>query len=647
MEYIPNLPSTNPPPTPPESPRKRRQLLRDSEDTEGFLTVETYIARSDPYRSTTIQNPPPWPLFFDDPPQDALNLVVECHPEIIKILTSHGFSDNPAIRLKGVRKPGYPENGNIPTLLLQILYHLDAVLPRRFGDAKDKIRDLLIDRSADHNIHVEIAHSTLTFQPSLFPIKPDDESVKQYECVKEDLITVLNTSLGKSWRLLCLCLVGNTEEKARRTIVVMVDPLTSHDWSNLAQEMSRLLQSEKDIPIFIEFLPGSLPQTTSSNESETGHPGVSYVGRLNTQEGLEMGCSTSVCGELGGGTMGGFVSLSHGKTTRKGFITNYHAIRAPLSTTKDMVEKTDRFGLHNKDRNSSPSDVSYLADKDIKETRKDAQLRIKTLDKQIEDFKAEEQERELVGTRPSIRIENGIKNLKKEKLQLEAELTLVDSMPITIGQVRFASGEALIGNQRHVMDWAFIELAESSQKLFKQNRMPDVPLSHQPIQYGLKSSITAIASAPLDTFGAMMNGSYYIKSGRTTGVTAGVCNGTLATCNWSGTDRVRYDEHGNEAHIQRGWTEEYVVFSKRTHQAQHEQTDFCAAGDSGALVINDKGQVCGLLYGAMSAMSGPPGDGTFYVGAGLVMSMENVVKSIKAKASSSGVSVDSLAFELA
>jgi hypothetical protein len=40
----------------------------------------------------------------------------------------------------------------------------------------------------------------------------------------------------------------------------------------------------------------------------------------------EMGFSISVFEEQGGGTMGGFVTLTQDGVTRKGFLTNYHVV---------------------------------------------------------------------------------------------------------------------------------------------------------------------------------------------------------------------------------------------------------------------------------------------------------------------------------
>ncbi|EEH06431.1 conserved hypothetical protein [Histoplasma capsulatum G186AR] len=621
-------------PNPPLSPRKRRQLLRESEDTDGLMTVETYIVRSDPYRSSTLPNPPPWPLAFDDPPSDALKLVQDSHSTIVGILTRHGFTEtDAAIRLSAIHKPGYPGNQDA-TLLLQILFHSEV--PRRLGPATDEIRAFFQHhRFNSQEIHVEIARSDLVFQPSLFAIDAENEIIPHFEHIRADLVTFLQTRLGDSWRMLCLCLAGRTEEKAKPTIVVMVDPYTSGDWSNILSEMNLIIRSQERATFAVEFLPGSLPQINSTEDSEKGELGVSYLNRLDTESPLEMGCSIGVCGKEGGGTMGGFLTLTSGRSVYKGFLTNYHVVRN-LSESPEALAEADRFGV-SPNRGTTGGDVFYLAKQDISATQQDADDSIKGLQQQLQEFKSEQHDREVAGAHHSIRIQKGIENSEKKIEVFEATRKIVDSMPINIGQVRFASGKALVQDKKRIMDWAFVGLAKSSLKLFKPNRMPTVPLSQEPRQYGIDRSVSVLASQPLDSFGKITRGSYFLKSGRTTGVTAGICNGVLATCNWCEEDRMRFDSQGNQVEIRSGQTEEFIIFSKRAHIARHEQTEFCAPGDSGSLIINEMGEVCGLLYGSVSLFCSPVGEQSFYASAGLVMTMDEVTESIKMKMSSQGL----------
>ncbi|KAJ6096277.1 hypothetical protein N7486_007023 [Penicillium sp. IBT 16267x] len=47
---------------PSNAPRKRRRYLRDSEDAEGEMSLENYIAACDPFRSISMVDPLPYPI---------------------------------------------------------------------------------------------------------------------------------------------------------------------------------------------------------------------------------------------------------------------------------------------------------------------------------------------------------------------------------------------------------------------------------------------------------------------------------------------------------------------------------------------------------------------------------------------------------
>lgn len=76
-------------------------------------------------------------------------------------------------------------------------------------------------------------------------------------------------------------------------------------------------------------------------------------------------------------------------------------------------------------------------------------------------------------------------------------------------------------------------------------------------------------------------------------------------------------------------TEEYVVMNKTADQPQREQSPFMKVGDSGSFVLDVEGRVCGLLYGSLDGFCGPPDSGDYYVGAGLVMDLPDLSKSIQ------------------
>lgn len=132
--------------------------------------------------------------------------------------------------------------------------------------------------------------------------------------------------------------MGQTEEEALPTVVVMVGPGIVFDWASLEQSIKRLIGA--DLPSYvsipeIEFLPGSLSLSTIPDRVGEVFPGVSYVHR-ETRKGHPS--SIGVRGGRGGGTMGCNVTLSQNGITRKGILTSYHVVRPPSSASREMTE---------------------------------------------------------------------------------------------------------------------------------------------------------------------------------------------------------------------------------------------------------------------------------------------------------------------
>ena len=180
------------------------------------------------------------------------------------------------------------------------------------------------------------------------------------------------------------------------------------------------------------------------------------------------------------------------------------------------------------------------------------------------------------------------------------------------------------------MDWAFVQLPDSGANITLKNRMFEVPESAKPYKFGVDLPV-ARPGTTISEFGPLVKGEYYVKKGRSTGVTAGICNGALACCQWSNSQRTRYDHHGRSVDIAT-ITEEYVVLNKRKAQLEHVQGSFAENGDSGSFVLDRHGRMCGLLYGAIFGHYGPPGQSHFYAHAGLVTSANDLMASIKVKA---------------
>ncbi|KAN0079695.1 hypothetical protein V8E54_004909 [Elaphomyces granulatus] len=185
------------------------------------------------------------------------------------------------------------------------------------------------------------------------------------------------------------------------------------------------------------------------------------------------------------------------------------------------------------------------------------------------------------------------------------------------GKVLLSSGALLAGNR--ILDWAFIELTSTATENFSVNKLPEISREKRPEMYGKSGN-----GLLLDQFGELRKGDYFLKVGRSTEVTAGICNGALAYCNWDDTgDRVRYDAHGNAVMDLMGCTGEFVILDKKRWLATYEQASFCEPGDSSSFIINARRDMCGFC--------GLPGNRTLYPESGLATSMPDILESIRSR----------------
>lgn len=414
------------------------------------------------------------------------------------------------------------------------------------------------------------------------------------------------------------------------TVVVYVDPRTGSDWASLVSKIRRVL----DVPsteIGIEVLPGNLSELTppSVEKAPREKTGISFDSRMDASGTLQMGDSIGLPEEQGGGTLGGFATLTLNEATHKGFLTNYHVVRPSQSTVSpEICLQADRFGS-NMTLDKTCTKIAYFANKDIEATRNDIEERIKLAEEDLRESRVEQQERSEIGARSHLGVENNIQMYEKLLPEFHQKLNLVNSMPIAIGTTLLSSGKSLISDR--VSDWAFVELTETmADRFFHFNEMPYVPDNQSPAKYGIDSHVREKGVTLVRT-GSIHKAEYYLKTGQSTKVTGGISNGTLAYCSWSARDRVHYDAHGSKIRTTAGRTEEYVIFSKQAKGGRHLQSEFCESGDSGSLVLDSMGSMCGLLYGDITGLCGAPGDDQLYSGPGLVTSMPDVMRAVSAK----------------
>lgn len=592
-------------PTPPDSPRKRRQQLRESEELSSIMQIEDYIYRTDSYRSTSVRHPPPLPYRTSPADPRTTEQVEALRTDIFAVLDAHGF---PLARMAGapvvqnLLKSGYPEYS--PTTVLRIVYR-DIMLPRPMGPAKDELANLL-QRSGIPNVEVEILDIEKAFRPSLFAISANAPEVRVYESAKAKMIEILEETLHGAWKTLCLYELGQNKRKASPTIVVTVEPRTTCNWYRLMLQLREVQPVVSHLSV--EFLPGGLGNLAGNSQFDS----------MRDDGLVQAGESITVAEEKSGGTLGLFARLQYGETTHSGFITNFHVVRHPKSAGPDIINKAQRHGSSLYTDDGTRSEVVRFAPKDITETVVDGQQRAKELKAELHSLYHQKYYIELKNAPIKEGIDISISEYEKLLASYEKRLGVVAAMPTSIGRVLLSSGNAMWHNK--VVDWAFVKMHDNV--THRPFTFPHIPLSHNPSRF--KLGLNYNEGAPLVNFGDLKANEWYCKVGKSTGLTNGICNGVQVSCNWNAVDSVRYDMSGNEVIVNPKISEEYVILDQ---VGEYTQTDFCKPGDSGSVLLDRWGRICGLLYGSTHTYGGI----NLNVYAGLAMTFTDVQETLKIK----------------
>lgn len=140
-----------------------------------------------------------------------------------------------------------------------------------------------------------------------------------------------------------------------------------------------------------------------------------------------------------------------------------------------------------------------------------------------------------------------------------------------------------------MIDWAFVKV--NKEISFESNVIPHVPKSIGASSYGFKFQYES--GDPFMGFSVLTAGEWCCKVDKATGLTAGICNGTR--CRSIGTIGIGSASTSRGANLlSPEMTEEYIVIDQ---PGDHVSRDFANPGDSGSVLIDRFGRLCGLLYG--------------------------------------------------
>ena len=602
--------------SPPFSPEERRRRLRESDITDGEMSIETWLYNSDNYRISSLTSPLPLPLELTDPeprlsfgdPRFALLL-----PKVLEILRAVSQSV-PIFFTRRVSKPGYP-GGDFPAAKLIVIIDQPIIDRAKWSHARDQLLNVFAAESY-HEIGIEMYDENRAFLPSIFPLAPNSEAIYRYEDVRRQLVECVSEELGTRWKAMSVFDFGLSETSARPTVVVMVEPRTSLNWKGVGSRLNSILE---DTNIHVEFIPGSLSMMA-------GKP----IQKANLQRYPTMGSSIGELGEDGAGSLGGFVSLDLGHSLYRGFLTNHHVV-CPLEPPP-LAAFLNQYGY--RDITTDPKTaIQYPAKSDLTATIEDHEKKCSDEQQQIMQIEESLERFTMQEKTPPQRLSNLHQAYKAMKEKADKITEVTDTLPFIIGDVRFSSGQSL-GENKTIMDWAFVQIP-SSTMWTPQNKLvgrENPVIAESRYLYPLANLTYPFEDDPpsyANGWGTIQKGEWYYKKGRTTGVTAGICHGTEVEVGRAG--QVRWDENGRECVLEAGSTQELIIMSKRKTLTEGSTDSFSLPGDSGSFLVDCEGRVAGLLYGEFTGYVGPAGNQRLYINSGLVMSMDEVVKSVEKK----------------
>ncbi len=658
----PGAPET--PPTSPQrdltgSPNKRRRFLQLTDNNEGEMSIEAFIYRSDDYRSSTMRVPLPLPLYLEKPRapiSDLLNADSKFREKIFAQLDLH-FVYPHVVEFALQSKPGYPGQGGQEVLALHIQVDMpDDAGRREWSQAKRAVQSLLEDYGLT-DAEVEIWDPTRCYEPILLHIHPNDPAVALYESVRLEIVLHVNKELGRSWNSMCLYRVRANRKINSTThdIVITVDALTYHDWAALRAAVLRILDSvssTREQPIGVHIIPGitdfaSPPDASKDQEM----PGRSFFENPVFEKNPGIGASIGVEGSLGGGTLGGYMTLSIAGQTHRGFLTNSHVVAPPKGASAELKKRYDVCGVSLDDDPLDPvrTKVHWMTIKDIDATKDAIKRRRESLHNTAKDLKATIAEYEEIGR--DHRAQDRRLGAIGERLDsIDSATRICSSMPRAMGTVLFSSGRALSAKP-YILDTAFVKVPEADSAMWNHcldsNKLPKSTAAglfkKLPGDYchgtDGKEDVYLEPSA-ITGIGRLIKGKWYFKIGRTTDITTGICHGTEAYVNLGGM-RTKYDNLGRrEEYEDVGFTTEYVILGSQT-KADEGAHPFSDSGDSGSFVIDHNGQVVAKLFGFIKGHCGPSPSvdydakrggniGTYYASTtGLVTPMGRIVKNIE------------------
>ncbi|KAI4117088.1 MAG: hypothetical protein LQ345_002608 [Seirophora villosa] len=629
------------------SQRTPRTFPPESDDTSGAMPIEAYLYRIEPFRSSSENPPLPFPYNLTELAPESLADLTKRIPDfpdgIRAIVQTHGLQSL-GISACLLSKAGYP--GGEPRPIIRI-----PIRSRRAHDvqhwhsARQEVEEYLADRQIQ-NMSVEIVDPDKAMVRSLFPLPPSDFLIQTFEAVSPIIRATLQDVLGAKWTSYCLFKVGPTAGRAAFCVFVTVQPYTVANWQRIRQCIISIMNTEirKSRPHLVgyvqaAFSPGGMslgagrgpPQTEATPPARYHDPqerftlGRSFIDNLDGHP--KIGTSIGVVGSTGGGTLGGFFGLKVGNTIHRGFLTSHHVI-APDPGTGPASNSAMAVGHPTK------TQVQYFAQADVEATQENIRISINANARTLHELEENLAQRTATGMDIPPNLLARRDTLRQHIPRIQESQQAASSFPRIIGHTIASSGRRAWVDQNipELIDWAFVSVDDENLELREANKLPDksefgqdAPNTYTPgLLYKIENPGPAFSQ-----FGSLAKGDWYFKKGRTTDITCGLCHGTEVVVN-STNMRSILQPNGESATPRDGNVcKVTIILNAKLNQPSARQKPFSAPGDSGSLVFNSFGEVCGLLFGSYSH---GVSELEFWQGsaveAGCVMSIEDVQRCI-------------------
>ncbi|KAL8797137.1 MAG: hypothetical protein Q9195_000604 [Heterodermia aff. obscurata] len=546
----------------------------------------------------------------------------------------------------------------VPTLQIEVDAAQEDSL-EKWPAAQQRISRIL-KKNGYSDLEVEIQDWRRLYQPSFFAIRPAHAAVRVYKAARKEMLAQIFDTIGSVWEMLSLFEVGRTANVKKPTVVLMVEPLATYDWKMLTASLEAILDRHKgDLPkLSVEIMPGAAhpkPPQSADKEQEQDMPGVSFVHSFRKHP--RHGTSIGVQGEKGCGTLGGFFKMVSPSKTHTGFLTSSHTVAPPANAPFSERFQYDTMGLPYRGSGGQGTKVQYFAEDDVQASINGTLESIQATNNLIQKHKTErveESERGQSTEESQSHLHKFILGHEQRMITLEEDLATAMDMPRSYGRTILASGRALT-SKLATLDYAFVETSAIGDYGLPEHLFDYAKAA--PSDLGLAGSLAL--SSQSWRFSSIKPGKWYFKIGRTTLLTSGICNGVKAWVNAGNqhtllgangaveevrragkileTDqegRLVYDDEGKPKEMPGDsgycYSSEWVIINASIDSRSFKtQQEFCAPGDSGSLIIDQNGDVAGLLWGELTSFCGPTDFQRRYARAGLVTSIVDVNEAMK------------------